>query len=106
MADPFAVGLVALHGAAAGLAATYFPVDGPAVPGIRVTRTRPDRLGQFGDTAILPASNSFDILAADVAVPAIGAEILLGTGERFAISIEPLLDVEGVSWTCGAEPVA
>ena len=61
-----------------------------------------DRMRRFGDTQILPATHIVDIRVSDAAAPKIGD--LIGIDQRWlAISIEPLIDVEGLTWTCGAE---
>jgi len=62
-------------------------------------------MSRFGSAQVLPASNTFEIRASEVAAPELG-DLLECADETFAISIEPLLDVEGLTWTCAAEPEA
>ena len=57
-----------------------------------------------GRVVVLPASNAFEIRIADVARPAIGDTIDIA-GERFEISLDPVGDVEGLTWICAAEPM-
>jgi hypothetical protein len=103
MSDPFAAAMDAMFQAPGSENATYIPSSGPAVP-IRVIRSRPDGLARFGDALILPAADAFEIRRSDVAAPAVGDVVAIAAG-GFAISIEPIGDVEGLTWTCGAEPV-
>lgn len=72
---------------------------------IRVIRRGPDRLTRYGDTQILPATHIIDVRVSDVPAPAVGNLFTIYERE-FAISVDPILDVEGLTWTCGAEVLA
>lgn len=104
MADPFAAGLGALFNGPCSAAADFAPGGGAPLPGgIRVIRSRPDKLAPFGGGQTVLATNSFEIRVADVAAPAIGDVIIVGA-ESFAINAEPQLDEGGMTWVCPAEP--
>lgn len=81
---------------------------------IRIIRTRPDRSKGYGRITILPKTILVEIQASDVPDPQEGDRIAIGTtiitgeafdGEWFTLRGEPLGDVEGLSWTCAAEPM-
>lgn len=103
MADPFAAGLGALFGGPASVAADYFAGGAGAAVPIRVVHGQPDGQVEWGEQAIVAASNMFEIRRADVAQPAAG-DVLALTAGRFVLTGEPRLDVEGLTWSCGAEP--
>ncbi len=103
MIDPFARALAVLHSAAGSLAAVYIPVDG-APASIRVIMGAPDREISFGRTErVILNSAEFEIQRVDVAMPAEGDHIVVPTG-TFILQGEPIGDLEGLSWTIGAEP--
>jgi hypothetical protein len=109
--DPFAAGLDAMFSAPGSAAAVYQPTDGSAPLPIRVIRGQPDELGARG---LVNATNVLDLRRSDVANPqngdivAIGGEIVDGAvtgGEMFELYGVARLDVEGITWTVGAEPL-
>lgn len=105
MADPFATGLMALHRGPGSVAATYFAGGGGGGTPLRVIRSRPDvETGWAGEQPIVQASNVIDIQLSDVAEPLAGDVLELAGGERLVLAGEPMLDAEGISWRCGAEP--
>ena len=101
--DPFALALDAIFNAPGSLDAVFTPVDGASVP-IRVIRSQPDQLQRFAGTQIFSQSDVFEIRGSDVANPVEGDMVQLGD-LAFAISMPPIGDVEGLSWTCVTEPV-
>ena len=102
--DPFVAALDALFDAPGSAAATYATLDGEPVP-IRVIRSRPDSFSKHGRVVVLPASNAFEIRASEVAQPAAG-DLIITDDEQFKVSLDPVSDVEGLTWTCAAEPSA
>lgn len=109
MADPFAAALAALFNAPGSLAATYTPVGGQSVA-IRVIRSQGSDAGAGRFDRTVSDVNMFDMRRADVAKPARGATIAISdpvTGESLGFSINgaPVLDVEGLTWTCPVQPI-
>lgn len=94
-------------------AAVYQPVEGaPRV--IRVIRSAPDRTTGFGDSQIINASTALELRVSEVPTPQRGDVIVIGGtlaggivtgGETFELFGDPILDLERLGWTCGAEPV-
>ncbi len=99
--DPFAAALDALFNAPGSAAAVYVPVDGFPTD-IRVIRSQPDVNTSFGDSQIIQATNVFEIRRSEVAAPTHGGRLMIGD-EIFAIQGDGRLDVEGLTWTIGAE---
>lgn len=100
--DPFAMALDALFNAPGSMAAVYTPVGG--VPtAVRTIRSQPDRIERFADFQIDVRMETFELRRSEVARPAIGGVIDIAD-ERFAITVEPQIDVEGMSWVVLAEP--
>lgn len=101
--DPFAVGIDALFNSPIAVDATYrAPGDAEARP-IRVIRSQPDRIADFGNSQIAQATNLLSIRISDVAYPAAAAEVVIGA-ETLILTGDALLDTEGVSRTIDAEP--
>ncbi len=110
--DPFAAALDAQYHAPGSAAAVYQPIEGPPRD-IRVIRSAPDRMTRFGDGQIINASTSIEVRVADVPRPQRGDAIVIGArlvdgvivgGEAFELFGDPVLDLERLSWACGAEP--
>ncbi len=113
MADPFALALDAMFMAPGSDAAVYQPLEG-APREIRVIRSAPDRTTGFGGGQIINESTALEIRVIDVAQPERGAFVIIGGvldngavsgGEIFELFGDPILDLERLGWTCGAEPV-
>lgn len=111
--DPWAAALDSMFMAPGSAAAVYQPVEG--VPRhIRVIRSAPDRTTGFGDGQIINTSTALELRASDVPTPQRGDMIIIGGtladgvitgGEIFELFGDPILDLERLGWTCGAEPV-
>jgi len=110
--DPFAAALDAQYHAPGSAAAVYRPIVG-APRDIRVIRSAPDRTSRFGDGQIINASTSLEIRVSDVPSPQRGDAVVIGAtlvdgvivgGEAFELFGDPALDLERLSWACGAEP--
>jgi len=102
--DPFAAALDALFYAPGSAAAVYIPEHGFPRE-IRVIRSQPDADAQFGDSQIIQATNLFEIRKSEVDRPAHGARLMIGD-DVYSIQGDGRLDVEGLTWTVGAEPDA
>lgn len=108
MADPFATALAALHRAAGSVAAIYTPAGGVS-QAVRVIWTQGSALGATLSDRRVSDTNSFDVMRSDVARPARGDTIavvdpLNGAALAFRLNAAPILDIEGLGWTCPAEP--
>lgn len=110
MSDPFQAALEAQFEAPGSAAALYVPATGPLVA-TRTIRSQPDQSVAFGNGQVVLASNQFEVMRSAVAAPVEGDAIQLVDadgwplpGGHFRISAEPMLDLEGLSWTCAAEP--
>lgn len=101
--DPFAVGIDALFNSPIAVDATYRAPGNVEARPIRVIRSQPDRIADFGNNQIAQATNLLSIRISDVAYPAAGAEVVIGT-ETLILVGDALLDTEGVSRTIDAEP--
>ena len=73
---------------------------GSGVP-VRVIRKSPDVVERFGDTSIVLPTNILDVRKADVASPAEGDLIEIGTVTLKVIGT-PVIDQLGLVWTCEA----
>ncbi|USU06891.1 hypothetical protein NF699_09600 [Sphingomonadaceae bacterium OTU29LAMAA1] len=109
--DPFAAALDAHFIAPGSAAAVYVPQGGAPVP-IRVIRSQPDTSANYQQTRVIQQANAFDMRISDVPAPTPGDRIIVGAalidgaivgGEAFEILGDPMKDVEGLTWTCGAE---
>jgi hypothetical protein len=99
--DPWQMALDAMFNGP-GSQAAVFVQDAEADVPVRIIRRGPDRLSRFGDTMILPDQHPIDVRKSEAAAPAVGDGFLLD-GVMFAITVDPILDVEGLTWTCGVE---
>ncbi len=95
--------LDALFNAPGSMAAVYTGAGQSPVP-VRMIRSRPDREERFASFQIDVTAETFEVRRSEVPLPAIGDLIEFDTA-RFAVSIEPQIDVEGLSWMLLAEPV-
>lgn len=102
MADPFANGLDALFHAP-GSATAVYQEEGDWPVQLRVIWSRPDQVVSFRNAGMVQGANSLQIRAADVARPVPDATVTIGSVTLRLVG-EPMLDVEGLSWTCGADP--
>ena len=102
--DPWQTAIDAIFQSPGSLDATFKTEGWVAVP-IRIIRSQPDRLERYAGTQFLSEENAFEIRVSDVAAPLIGDLIMIDDAS-FAITLLPVLDVEGLSWTCVAEPVS
>lgn len=103
MVDPFALALDALFYAPGSAAAVYQPANGSPVD-IRVIRSAPDRETPFGRGQVLDnAATVLELRRSDVSNPQQGDIVLIGS-EPFAVFGDPMLDLERISWRCGANP--
>lgn len=112
MSDPFAAALDALFNAPGSAAAVYVPLQGAPVA-IRVIHSQPDASPTFQQMRTVQQANSFDVRKSEVPAPQPGDLIIKGAvltdsfvdgGERFEILGDPMLDIEGMTWICGAAP--
>lgn len=102
MRDPFAAALDAQFNAPGSAAAVYTGANGIGVP-IRVIVSRPDEDRPFGSTRIVKASAAVSLRVSDIANPVPGDTFALtATGAVMRLYGEPMIDNEGLSWTCGA----
>jgi hypothetical protein len=104
MIDPFVAGIDALFASVLAVDATYSPPGGEDAS-IRVIRSQPSADTGPTDSRIVVDENTFDIRRSQVAKPARGATITVGD-DVFRINGAPMLDHEGMTWTCPTEPVA
>ena len=109
MVDPFVAALTAIFNAPGSVAAVYTPPGGAALP-VRIIRSQESAIA--GDVRLVADTMVFDVRRSEVAKPAIGATLQIldvggqpVVGEAFKINGAPLLDVEGLTWRCGAQPV-
>lgn len=105
MVDPFVAALDAQFHAPGSAAAFYTPFDdAPLVDPIRVIRAQPDVESPFGDERTVHSTNIFLIRRSEVEQPLRNDQLDLD-GAVFLLNGEPMLDVEGMTWTCGAMPL-
>lgn len=82
--------------------ASYVPVAGdPAT--VRVMQKRPDEVTDFGAARLWSEATVFDLRVSDVAAPAAGDQIVIGT-ETFVVQGEPKRDRERLIWTLDTRP--
>lgn len=110
MSDPFVAALDALFSAPGSAAAVYQPINGTPPFPIRLIRAQPDELGPRN---IVQATNVLDLRQFEVPRPVHGDVVAIGGvieggavigGEKFTLIGTPMSDVEGLTWTIGAEP--
>lgn len=102
--DPWQMAVDVIFQSPGSFDATFTPAGGASMP-IRSIRSQPDRLERYAGTQFLSEDNAFEIRVSDVTNPAIGDVIMIGDAS-FAITLLPVLDVEGLTWTCVAEPAS
>ena len=112
MCDPFATALDALFNAPGSVAAVYYPTIGRPVA-VRLIRSQPDEISRYGDAQIIQATNVFQVRRSEIDEPVTRAIIMPGAtivdcvvqgDEQLLIRGDAQLDVEGLTWTFGAEP--
>ncbi|KKW92253.1 head-tail joining protein [Sphingobium chungbukense] len=112
MSGPFAAALDALFNAPGSAAADYD--DGLSVVPIRVILSQPDVLAGAGQQ-IVTATMVIDIRRSEVSNPARFATVRVGERDAdgvldvsasYQLVDEPMGDVEGLTWSCGAELIA
>lgn len=97
--------LDAQYHAPGSMAAAYLPAGGAPLPDpIRVIRSRPDRIERFAGYQVDVKAETFEIRCSDVPAPAVG-DVIDVRGSRFSIEIDPVIDVEGLSWMVLASPI-
>ena len=99
--DSFAAALEALFNAPGSAAAVYISADRYPLD-IRVIRSQPDVEAAYGTTRSIQAANMFEIRKSDVGCPAPGDRLLIGD-TVYEILGDAMLDVEGLTWSCGAD---
>lgn len=112
MVDPFALALDALFHAPGSADAIYYPADGSPARAIRVIRSAPDRDIAFGQGRALDnTGTSLELRRSEAANPKNGDIIAIdgaltegvAVGEQvFKLFGDPVLDLERITWTCGA----
>ena len=109
MSDPFARALAALHQSAVSVPATYTPKAGQAFP-IRVIWSQGSQAATGQGSSRVADTNTFDVQRTDVLMPKRGDRIsdvvdpATGALLTFVVNGAPILDTEGVSWSCPVEP--
>lgn len=110
MIDPFARALAALYASPLAASATY-AVSGGAPVSLRVIRGQPDTISSFGRGKVAQSTNTVSILRRDVDRPVGGAIVTVYADPQrqqvvatLRLVGAPLLDDEGLSWSCGSEP--
>ncbi|WP_294312750.1 hypothetical protein [uncultured Sphingomonas sp.] len=101
--DPFAAALDAQFNAPGSAAAVYIPADGYSAD-IRIIRSQPDVDVPYGSRRVVQASNAFEIRKSEVESPAAGDRLMIGD-TVYEILGDAMLDVEGLTWSCGADVV-
>lgn len=104
MSDPFASALDAIFSGPGSEAADHVSRHGVITPGVRVIRSKGDRDIRFGDGPMIAADCRVDIRRNEIAEPIEGDRLFIGT-EEIMLTGEPMLDVEGLTWTIGYEAV-
>lgn len=103
--DPFVAALDALYHAPGSAAAVYRPGGSDPLPDpIRVIRSQGDDDVPYGRAAVVTRTDALSFRKADVPNPAAGDIIEVGP-DHFTLIGEARTDVEGLEWTCEAEPV-
>jgi hypothetical protein len=83
--------------------ATYTPVGGGDPVVLRVIRAAPDDTTDFGGARLRSATSTFRVRVADVAAPAVGDLIEIGT-ESFLVQGKPMRDNLRLVWTLDTRP--
>jgi hypothetical protein len=69
--------------------------------GVRVIRKSSDKIVGFGDSRAVMPSVLIDVRVSEIAMPAIGDTVEIGTA-TFEIIAEPVADSLNLVWTCEA----
>lgn len=111
--DPFQAALDALFNAPGSLAATYHSAADAPAP-IRVIVSRPDDTVTFRGSRIVQSTYEITFRKSEVPEPLKGEAIVVDGGQYLSVSGvltdalhlmgDPQLDVEGLTWACGADP--
>lgn len=101
MSNPFVAALDALYASALAIDAV-FTSNGVSTP-VRTVRSQPDQISGYGEGQIVQASNLFELRRSEVSEPSAGDTIAVGA-DVFAIVGDPMLDTEGLAWTCAVRP--
>jgi hypothetical protein len=106
MTDPFVAALDALFSSAMAVDAIYDAPDAPLLP-VRAIRSQPSQVSQFGNMQVALASEAVEVRRSEIAMPAPGSVFTIGA-DRLVMPehLQPLSDVEGLTWTCWVEPAA
>jgi hypothetical protein len=107
--DPFAAALGALFSAPGSVAAIYTPVAGAPLPLRLIWEQGSVDAGARGERRVAD-TNHFDVRRIDVALPARGDMVVLtdpvmGSAVTLRVNGDPILDVEGMTWSCPAEAI-
>lgn len=111
--DPFQAALDAIFTAPGSLEASYQHATGD-FPVIRILLARPDETTTFRGSRIVQATYEISIRKSEIGAPIAGAELTILGQEfpqvsgvitnRLRLTGDPMIDAEGLTWTCGAEP--
>lgn len=107
----FAAMVDRLFGGPLGVDATWLADGTGSGVAVRVVRTVPSPAGQRGvggfAVAVAPAAQAaraaIDVRLADVAAPRVGDSVVID-GRRYPVRGVPMLDDEGLIWTCELGP--
>jgi hypothetical protein len=110
MADPFQAALEALFASPMAIPALYIPMSGQVIA-TRTIRSQPSAVIETGSAEIAVQTNEFQLMRSVVAEPDDRARLVLldeagaplPTG-TFSLMGTPMLDAEGLTWMCEAEP--
>jgi len=104
MTDPFVAALDALFASSMAVDAVYAAPDALPLP-VRVIRSQPSQVSQFGTMQVALASEAVEVRRSEIAAPAPGSVFVIGA-DRLVMPdhLQPLSDVEGLTWTCWVEP--
>jgi hypothetical protein len=112
MSDPFQTALEAIFAGPGSSAASFLPAGGGAAIATRVIRGGPDVRTAFGEGRLVMRSDQVQLMRAAVPAPAEGDAVRLlddaGTpvaDGAFLLASEPMIDLEGLTWTCDLQPV-
>ena len=106
--NPWQMALDAMFQSPGSLDAIFVSPEGLPTQ-IRVIRSQPDQLERYAGTQFFAGTNAFEIRVSDVAAPVIGDQILFAGDQTgaldtiYTVSLPPICDVDGLSWTCVAE---
>jgi hypothetical protein len=85
------------------VAALWFSGSTTEERSIRIIRSSPDRITEFGSARVLSDTNTVDVRVADLSDPRPGDLIVIGA-ESFVIQGEPVRDRERLIWTLDLQP--